>query len=114
MAASDIQSSLIVDAESDRRKTGSTTHPGVAILRKGLRRCQRTNRPKPTGQWPRLLVTRFWIRSRGAPERGCSKSSSRKAAGRRQRGAYWFVGEASGATKKWRQATSAAETVRRP
>src|SRR5574341_13965 len=29
-------------------------------------------------------------------------------------GAYWVVREASGATKKWRQATSAAETVRRP
>jgi hypothetical protein len=28
--------------------------------------------------------------------------------------AYWVVREASGATKKWRQATSDAETVRRP
>jgi hypothetical protein len=28
--------------------------------------------------------------------------------------AYWGVDEASGATKKWRRAMSAAETVRRP
>ncbi len=37
-----------------------------------------------------------------------------QAAGRRQRGAYWVVRGASGATKKWHHATSAAETVRRP
>jgi hypothetical protein len=36
--------------------------------------------------------------------------------GRREEepGAYWVVREASGATMKWRQVTSAAETVRRP
>jgi hypothetical protein len=36
-------------AESDQDNRG-TTHPGAAILRKVSERCQRTKRPKPTGQ----------------------------------------------------------------
>ncbi len=42
------------------------------------------------------------------PEGGSLGGASARTA------AYWVVREASGATKKWRQATSAAETVRRP